>query len=82
MRKTLERWLGQSAQSPDLPVPALINFDVRQGANLHAIQARIQRLDPSARIVAHQENVAPLLSSLTLLQAVAFGLVVLLSAAG
>jgi cell division transport system permease protein len=81
MRKTLERWLGQSAQSRELPVPALINFDVRQGASLGLIQSRVQKLEPSARIVAHRESVEPLLRSLMLLQAVAFGLVLLLSAA-
>jgi cell division transport system permease protein len=81
MRKTLERWLGPSAQSSELPVPTLVNFDIREGANLDAIQSRVQQLDPAARIVAHRETVGPLLHSLTLLQAVAFGLVLLLSAA-
>ncbi len=31
MRKTLERWLGPSAQSSELPVPTLVNFDIRDG---------------------------------------------------
>jgi cell division transport system permease protein len=81
MRRTLERWLGPAAQSGDLPVPALINFDLASGAKLQVIQQRAQAIAPGARIVAHRESVAPLLQSLTLLQAVAFGLVVLLSAA-
>lgn len=81
MRKTLERWLGPAAQSPDLPVPALINFEVRQGASLGAIQQRARAIAPGARIVAHRESVAPLMQSLTLLQVVALGLVLLLSAA-
>jgi cell division transport system permease protein len=81
MRKTLERWLGPAAQSPELPVPALINFDVRQGAILGVIQQRVQAIAPGARIVAHRESVAPLMQSLTLLQVVALGLVLLLSAA-
>src|SRR3954469_10683530 len=34
MRKTLERWLGPAARSKELPVPALINFDVQPGVNL------------------------------------------------
>ena len=34
MRKTLERWLGPAAQSAELPVPALINFDLAPGAKL------------------------------------------------
>jgi cell division transport system permease protein len=81
MRRTLEKWLGPSAQSSELPVPALINFDVARGANLNAIQQRAQAIAPGARIISHRDSVAPLLDSLTLLQWVAFGLVILLSAA-
>jgi len=80
MRKTLERWLGPAAQSAELPVPALINFDVLQGADVTAVQKRAQAIAPGARIMAHRDSVAPLLNSLDLLQAVAFGLVLLLSA--
>jgi len=81
MRRTLERWLGPAAQSQDLPVPALINFDVRPGTDLRPIERRAQALAPGARIASHRESVAPLLRSLSLLQAVALGLVLLLSAA-
>ena len=81
MRRTLERWLGPAAQSADLPVPALVNFDVRPGADLGAIERRIQAVAPGARITAHSEAVGPLLRSLRVLQWVAFGLVLLLSAA-
>ena len=81
MRRTLEKWLGPAAQSRELPVPALINFDVVRGASLRAIEQRARAIAPGARIVAHRDSVAPLLRSLTLLQAVAFGLVLLLSAA-
>jgi cell division transport system permease protein len=81
MRKTLEHWLGPAAQSRELPVPALINFDVQQGANLTTLQQRAAAIAPGARIVAHRDSVAPLMHSLTLLQAVALGLVLLLSAA-
>jgi cell division transport system permease protein len=81
MRRTLEKWLGPAAQSRELPVPALINFDVAQGAGLGAIQRRAQAIAPGARVVAHRDSVAPLLHSLNLLQGVAFGLVILLSAA-
>jgi cell division transport system permease protein len=81
MRKTLERWLGPAANSSDLPVPALVNFDVGQRADFAALQKRVAAIAPSARILAHRDSVAPLLHSLTLLQVVAFGLVLLLSAA-
>jgi len=81
MRKTLERWLGPAAQSGDLPVPALINFDVGPGADLDAIARRVAAISPDARVTAHRESVKPLLNSLQLLQWVALGLVLLLSAA-
>jgi len=81
MRKTLERWLGPTAQSSDLPVPALINFDVRDPGGLRAVQQRAHAIAPEAKIVAHRASVAPLLHSLGLLEVVTFGLVVLLTAA-
>ena len=81
MRNTLQRWLGAAAQSSELPVPALVNFDVAPGAKLNAIQQRIRTAAPLATVTAHRKAVAPLLRSLRLLQWVAFGLVLLLSAA-
>src|SRR5207248_11648097 len=50
MRHTLERWLGPAAASSELPVPALVNFDVRPGADLGAIRQRVQAVAPGARI--------------------------------
>ena len=81
MRQTLKKWLGPEADSAELPVPALIHFDANAGADLNAIRQRAQAIAPGARIVAHRDSVSPLLHSLTLLQVVAFGLVLLLSAA-
>jgi cell division transport system permease protein len=81
MRRTLKKWLGPEAESAELPVPALIHFDAGAAVDLNRIQQHAQAIAPGARIVAHRDSVAPLLQSLTLLQAVAFGLVLLLSAA-
>jgi cell division transport system permease protein len=81
MRRTLERWLGPAAQSADLPVPALVNFDTSRGTNLGAIQQRIEAIAPSARISPHRDRVAPLLRSMRSLQWLSFGLVLLLSGA-
>lgn len=81
MRRTLQRWLGSAAQSRDLPVPALINFDLARGADPGLIAGRLQALAPGASITAHRDSIAPLLHSLTLLEVVALGLVLLLSAA-
>jgi cell division transport system permease protein len=81
MRQTLEQWLGPAAQSADLPVPALVNFDVRPGTDLRAIQQRVSAIAPEAQISAHSDRVAPLLHSMRAMQWLALGLVLLLSGA-
>jgi cell division transport system permease protein len=81
MRRTLQRWLGSAAESADLPIPALVNFDIRAGADVAPIRQRVREIAPSARISAHRDRVGPLLSSMRALQWLAFGLVVLLSGA-
>lgn len=81
MRRTLERWLGSAADSDDLPVPALINFDLRQGTDVNLVARRVTAVAPGATVTAHHEAVEPLLHSLHVLQWVALGLVLLLTAA-
>ena len=81
MRQTLEHWLGPAAESAELPVPALIDFDATDASRLPSLQQRAQSIAPGASIVAHRDSVGPLLHSLHLLQWIAFGLVLLLSAA-
>lgn len=81
MRQTLGRWLGPAAASPDLPVPALINFDLRKGTDPSHVKSVIEAAGRGVTVTAHRETVGPLLHSLRVLQWVAFGLVLLLSAA-
>jgi len=81
MRQTLERWLGPVGASADLPVPALVIFDVRPGADLAAIERRVGAAAPGARLIAHRDALGPLLRSLTALQWVAAALVLLLGGA-
>jgi cell division transport system permease protein len=81
MRRTLRQWLGDTAEHADLPVPALINFDAKPGADIAAVQRRAASLAPGAQLSAHGDRLAPLLHSMTALEWLAFGLVLLLSAA-
>ena len=81
MRRTLQRWLGPAADSADLPVPALVNFDTKAGADIARIAQRVKAIAPAARISAHRDRVAPLLTSMRALQWLALGLVVMLSGA-
>lgn len=81
MRRTLERWLGPAAESSDLPVPALVHFDLAPGTDLRAVAGRVEAAAPQARIAAHRDRLGPLLGSLRALQWLALGLVLLLGAA-
>ena len=81
MRRLLGRWLGPAGASADLPVPALVTFDVRPGADLGAIERRVQAASPGARLIAHRESLGPLVRSLRALQWLALTLVLLLAGA-
>ena len=82
MRADLRRWLGSFADNKDLPVPALLNFDLKPGAELAGVRARVLKAEPLASIEAHETAVGPILSSLRTLQWVALALVVLLAGRG
>jgi len=81
MRRTLERWLGPAGASADLPVPALITFDLRPNADVRAVAKRAEAAAPGAKLIAHSEALGPLLRSLKALQWLAFALVMLLGGA-
>ena len=81
MRGTLKRWLGPSADSADLPIPALVRFELAPGADIRAVEAALVRSAPGGQVSAYEDAVAPLLGSLKLVQWVALALVLLLGAA-
>ena len=81
MRRTLGRWLGPEARSAELPVPAIVNFDIGAGAQVQDIARRVHAAAPDATIQAHKESLGPLLNSLRTLQWIALALVLLLGAA-
>ena len=81
MRTTLRSWLGAEADNPDLPVPSLVNFDAARGANLAAIEQQVRQAAPDATVLAHRDNLRPVLRSLRLLQLLTLGLVALLAVA-
>ncbi|MFL6829259.1 MAG: hypothetical protein ACJ8D5_01405 [Sphingomicrobium sp.] len=81
MRRTLERWLGPEARSAELPVPALVNFDLAPGGAIREVEARVKAASSAASVAPHRESLGPLLKSLRALQWLATGLVLLLGAA-
>ena len=81
MRRTLGRWLGEAASSPDLPVPALVTLELAPGTDPSAVAAKLQAAVPSARFIAETAELKPLLRSIQALQWLAVSLVLLMAAA-
>jgi cell division transport system permease protein len=81
LRATLERWLGKAADSADLPLPALIDFDISPAGNPEQLAGAISRHIPGGRLTGHRGELAPLLSAMRSLIWLAWGLVLLMAAA-
>jgi cell division transport system permease protein len=81
MRSILERWLGPSGASADLPLPAMIDVDLAPGAPVAAIAARVTQAVPGARFVAHQESLGPVLRAVRALSWLSLILVLLIALA-
>ena len=81
LRRTLARWLGPAGQEADLPLPAIIDVDLRPGADAGAIGQAIERAVPGARFVAHRSSLEPLLKALRGLTLLALGLAILIALA-
>ena len=81
LRRTLERWLGPAAAEADLPLPVIIDVDLKPGSDPAAVAKRIEQTVPGARFMAHRASLAPLLDALRGLTLLAFGLVLLVALA-
>jgi cell division transport system permease protein len=81
MRETLKRWLGETAESPDLPIPAMATVELDRNADPKALDAAIRSQVPQATVSAESLQVAPMLKALRGLQWLALSLVVLMAAA-
>jgi cell division transport system permease protein len=81
MRRTLERWLGPAGAEADLPLPALIDVDLKPGASPQPVAARIEQAVPGARFVAHKAMLGPMLQALKSLTWLAAALVLLIALA-
>jgi cell division transport system permease protein len=81
LRRTLERWLGPAGQDAGLPLPAIIDVDLRPAADPSAVGAAVERAVPGARFIAHRTSLEPLLKALRGLTLLALGLVLLIALA-
>ena len=81
----LEPWLGAGAEDDALPIPALIDLRLRDGAGeaeLARLADLLAEVAPDARIDAQSDWLAPVLAALSTLRWMAFGLIALLAFTG
>lgn len=79
----LRPWLGEQGTDPDLPIPAMIDVELREpgDAAVAAVAAAARRAAPTARIDRYESWMSPVASFMQLLIAIAAGLILLMAAA-
>ena len=81
----LEPWLGSSGGTDAIPLPAIIDVEMREGvseADYNRLRSALQQVASGARIDAQSVWLAPVLSALAALKWTAFALITLLGLVG
>lgn len=81
LAELLKPWLGDTGLDPDLPMPAMIDVDVRDDANVASAEAAARQIAPGARIDRHAQWLSPVRSFMATLSWLAAGLVLLMASA-
>ncbi|PAX07519.1 cell division protein FtsX [Sphingomonas lenta] len=81
LQRLIEPWLGASASSGALPVPALIDVDLRREDAAPRVADVVRRAASNARVDRHEEWMSPVSRFMDLLTALAAALVALMAAA-
>ncbi|TPG41274.1 permease [Sphingomonas koreensis] len=79
----LKPWLGSAGDDPDLPMPALIDVDLKDAgdASVATIERAVTRVSPAARVDRRQRWMSPVSSFMDVLTALGAGLVLLMALA-
>ncbi|MES2442673.1 MAG: FtsX-like permease family protein [Pseudomonadota bacterium] len=81
LAELLKPWLGDTGLDPDLPMPAMIDIDVRGDESVAAAEAAAKQLVPAARIDRHAQWLSPVRNFMSTLSWLAAGLVLLMASA-
>lgn len=82
LERLLAPWLGEQVKARDLlPIPAMIDVDLRPGADVAALAARIRAVAPDSRLDAHARWLGPLAGAMKGLQWLAWAIVLLVTLA-
>ncbi|MEI9927853.1 MAG: FtsX-like permease family protein [Sphingomonas sp.] len=81
LAELLKPWLGDTGLDPDLPMPAMIDVDVRGDPAVAAVERAARAIVPAARIDRHAQWLSPVRSFMATLTWLAVGLVLLMASA-
>lgn len=82
LQALLEPWLGTSAGSQDVPIPALIDVELRDSASeaqVDELQAALDRAVPGTKVDAQSSWLKPVYDALAALQWLALALIALIA---
>ncbi|WP_227698547.1 cell division protein FtsX [Sphingomonas hengshuiensis] len=80
LAELLRPWLGDAGLDSDLPMPAMIDVEVRADA-VAAVEAAARRIAPGARVDRHAQWLSPVRSFMTTMSWLALGLMLLIASA-
>jgi cell division transport system permease protein len=81
LAELLRPWLGDAGLDPELPMPAMIDVELRPGGDMAAIERAARRIAPGARVDRHAQWLSPVRSFMTTMSWLAAGLVLLIAGA-
>jgi cell division transport system permease protein len=80
LAELLRPWLGDAGLDPDLPMPALIDVEMR-GGDVAAVERAARAIAPSARVDRHAQWLSPVRGFMATMSWLALGLVLLIATA-
>jgi len=83
LARLLKPWLGTIGNDPDLPMPALIDVDLKDASDpaVAAVAAGARRITPAAQVDRHERWMTPVSDFMALLTGIGGGLVLLMALA-
>lgn len=80
LAELLQPWLGDAGLDPDLPMPVMIDVEVRDG-DVAAVTQAAQSIAPGARVDRHAQWLAPVRNFMLTVRWLALGLMLLIATA-
>lgn len=83
LSRLLGPWLGPDGADPDLPMPAMIDVDLRAASDAATarVTSAVRAVAPAARVDRHERWMSPVSDVMTMVTWLAVGLVMLIAAA-